>query len=438
MISCLMPTYNRMGTPAEYVVHEALECFMRQDHLDSELIICNDTPGQTLVFDHPRVRIFNTPRFANLSAKIQFMIDQAKGDLLCRWDDDDIHLPHRLSYSLTKLAENKEWRPSNYFFDCGHLKEVNGAGNSHVMSLWRRSVLADFIGENQGVYPQGFSGMEDQAFNRELRNAGISQEGERIPAQEIYYLYRWATGGYHLSGKGDSNKQNPHQSHWNEMGQHRVAAGTYQLRPHWRSNYPQDILLHLNQVPPHARKNPLDIQGYFNYQGLYDWITAQAPTGARFVEIGCLSGTSLCYWANKIREQGRRMEVTGVCLGIGVKDGLPDHVYQGSPGLLQNIRECGCEDLVNVLLTSSARAAAMIPNNSLDGAMIDACHRLHSIKTDLQLWWDKIKPGGWFFGHDYIGMGCPDVSVAVDQFFNVPRFSLQSPYADSCWAIQKV
>lgn len=437
MISCLMPTYNRMGTQAEYVVHEAVECFLRQDYTDSELIICNDTPGQSLVFDHPRVKVFNCSRFANLSAKIQFMIDKAQGDILCRWDDDDIHLPHRLSYSLKKLGDKKEWRPSNYFFDCGHLKEADGAANSHVMSLWRRSVLQDFTGANNGIYPQGFSGMEDQAFNRELRGCGQDSGGERIPTGEIFYLYRWATGGFHLSGKGGGPAHNPHQAHWDELGNHRTQAGTYYLRPFWRSNYHQDIWLHQNQVKPEHRRNPLDIQGYFNYPGLYDVIAQSMPTGAKLVEVGCLSGTSLCYLANKCREQGRRIQVTAVCLGIGVKDGQPDKVYQGSPGLLENIRACGCEDVVNVLLTSSTRAAAMHADKSLDFVFIDAAHDYHSVKTDLQAWWPKIKAGGILAGHDYIGMGCPEVPKAVDEFFNVPDLSLACPEAGSCWLKRK-
>lgn len=437
MISCLMPTYNRMGTPAEYVVHEALECFLRQDHTDSELIICNDTPGQAIAFDHPRVKVFNCSRFPNLSAKIQFMIDRAEGDILCRWDDDDIHLPHRLSYSLKKLGDKKEWRATNYFFDCGHLREVNGAANTHVMALWRRSVLQDFTGENKGVYPQGFSGMEDQAFNRELRACGQDSGGERVPTGEIFYFYRWATGGFHLSGKGGGPSHNPHQAHWDELGSRQSVPGTFQLRPHWRSNYHQDAWLYQRQRPEGQRKDPADIQGYFNFHGLYDMLARWAPTGAKFVEVGCLSGASLCYWANKCREQGRRITINAVCMGIGVKDGNPDQVYQGTPGLLQNIRECGCEDMVNVIATSSTRAAAIHADRSLDAVMIDAAHDYQSVKTDIQAWWPKIKQGGFLCGHDYIGMGCPDVSRAVDEFFNVPPLSLACQESGSCWIKQK-
>ena len=82
-----------------------MESFLRQDHPDKELLILNDTPGQKLVFEHPQVRIFNAQRrFPDLSAKIQYMIDRAAGDVFCRWDDDDLSLPWRLSYSLERLV----------------------------------------------------------------------------------------------------------------------------------------------------------------------------------------------------------------------------------------------------------------------------------------------------------------------------------------------
>ena len=117
-ITCLMPTYNR-ATGAMHLLEEAVESFLRQDCPDKELIICNDTPGQTLRCDAPGVVVLNTGRrFRTLSDKIQYMIDHSTGTYLCRWDDDDIHLPHRLSYSFRRLSEyteRLEWRSTNYW-----------------------------------------------------------------------------------------------------------------------------------------------------------------------------------------------------------------------------------------------------------------------------------------------------------------------------------
>jgi len=232
-ISCLMPTYNRIPA-GQFMIEEALHSFLLQDYEDSELIICNDTPDQQLKFDHDRVVVMNTDkRFETLSDKIQFMIDNSNGEYLCRWDDDDISLPHRLSYSIDKMRGGRlEWRSDNYFY-CPkeETNYVTGAGNTHVMSLWHRDVL-DAI----GGYPPKASGWEDQAFNHALFNSGVSERnGEEIPAEDIFYLYRWGVSHKHLSGSGGGEEGL--QNHYDAIGREYIAKGVFELDPHWSEDY---------------------------------------------------------------------------------------------------------------------------------------------------------------------------------------------------------
>lgn len=236
LISCLCPTYNRFPQLG-HLLEEAVECFLRQDHADKELLILNDTPGQKLRFDLPHVRIFNSERrLPDLSAKIQYLIDRADGDVFCRWDDDDLSLPWRLSYSLRRLAGAVEWRPENFWFASGERtwQENRFPGNSHVMAIFSRAALG-LIG---GRYPAGFSGGEDLTFNRLLAEAGRPSRGELIPTDEMFYVYRWGTGSRHLSGVSDGSAR-PHQSHWDALGRLPIARGTFTLRPHWRCDYLQ-------------------------------------------------------------------------------------------------------------------------------------------------------------------------------------------------------
>ncbi len=234
LISCLCPTFNRYPQLG-FLLEEAVECFLRQDHPNKELLILNDTPGQKLAFAHPQVRVFNSERrLPDLSAKIQYLIDRADGDLLCRWDDDDLSLPWRLSYSLAKLGDELEWRPENFWFASGDApwKEDHHPGNTHVMALWRRAAL-ELMG---GRYPAGFSGGEDLSFNRLLAEAGRPPRGELLPAGEMFYVYRWGTGSRHLSGVSDGSAR-PHQAHWDALGRLPIARGTFEVRPHWRREY---------------------------------------------------------------------------------------------------------------------------------------------------------------------------------------------------------
>lgn len=236
MISCLCPTFNRYPQLG-FLLEESVECFLRQGHADKELLILNDTPRQKLVYSGPearRIRIFNSElRLPDLSAKIQYLIDRAHGDVFCRWDDDDLSLPWRLSYSLAKLGDQPEWRPENFWFASGEQqwREDHHPGNTHVMAIFRRAAV-DLIG---GTYPAGFSGGEDLTFNRLLAQAGRPR-GELIPTAEMFYVYRWGTGSRHLSGISDGSPR-PHQAHWDALGRLPIKQGTFAIRPHWRRDY---------------------------------------------------------------------------------------------------------------------------------------------------------------------------------------------------------
>jgi FkbM family methyltransferase len=69
---------------------------------------------------------------------------------------------------------------------------------------------------------------------------------------------------------------------------------------------------------------------------------------------------------------------------------------------------------------TSTEAAERVPHHSLDFVYIDARHDYASVMEDLEAWFDKVRPGGIFAGHDYIDGMFPagefGVKSAVDQF----------------------
>lgn len=62
---------------------------------------------------------------------------------------------------------------------------------------------------------------------------------------------------------------------------------------------------------------------------------------------------------------------------------------------LKRYRKC------RILEMTSAEAAAVIPDKSLDLVYIDADHGYEAVIRDLDLWTPKIRPGGFIGGHDY-------------------------------------
>ncbi len=222
-ISCLMPTYNRFPKDG-WLVEEAVQSFMDQDYENKELLILNDTKDQFLIINrNDKVKIINTDlRFPNLGAKIKYLISKSSGDAFCRWDDDDLSLPHRLSFSVQRLGEDKlEWHPLNYWYKPSikmPAKEVHKAGNSHLMAMFRREIF-DYID-----YPNDCCGAEDQAFNQRIAAIGVNNQ-DILKPEEMFYIYRWGTDSIHLSGQRNM------QEHWDAIGNMPIEKGTYIINP---------------------------------------------------------------------------------------------------------------------------------------------------------------------------------------------------------------
>jgi hypothetical protein len=212
------------------VMEESVDRYSRQDHPHKELIVCNDTPGQELAFDHPQVRVFNVAtRFPNLGCKIAWMIGRARGDVLCRWDDDDVSLPWRLRTSLRRLGRSMHWAPHTFWFDDGRLSIPDGPACSHMMAIWRRGLL-----DRIGGYPVDYdprTALEDMVFDRKVKAAELYRERPRLRPAELFYVYRWNNGVFHLSGGQDG------AANWEAIGRRPVTPGVFPIRPRRRRDW---------------------------------------------------------------------------------------------------------------------------------------------------------------------------------------------------------
>lgn len=230
LISCLCPTYGRCGTRWQYLLEEAVESFLRQTDVHSELLILNDHPAQEVAFDHPRVRIINHPqRFRTLGEKYNALVSQASGELLAPWEDDDISLPYRLELSRERLGECDYFNPRRYWFlDQRGLHRDHPIGVGHNLSLFRRRAWQAVRG-----YPV-VTGMQDQKMDTRLVRHPHVQccvDEEPLAVSEWYYIYRWGVSPYHLSGQRNM------QRFYNSLHASDYPAGRFNLRPHWRQDY---------------------------------------------------------------------------------------------------------------------------------------------------------------------------------------------------------
>lgn len=82
-------------------------------------------------------------------------------------------------------------------------------------------------------------------------------------------------------------------------------------------------------------------------------------------------------------------------------------------------------------------AATRVEPGSLDFVFIDARHDYESVRSDLEHWYEKVRPGGIIAGHDYLSGHIPQgvygVKDAVDEYFGRHGLPVQATWGDLPW-----
>lgn len=155
LVTCIMPTCNRRR-----FVQRAVEYFLRQDYDRCELVVVDDGTdpvGDLMPLDR-RVRYFGLPSRASVGAKRNLACEQASGDVILHWDDDDWHAPRRVRYQVEALLEHGAdvcGINQILFYDCrdgsawtyGYPSTerfwLHGSSLCYRRSFWQRNRFAD-------------------------------------------------------------------------------------------------------------------------------------------------------------------------------------------------------------------------------------------------------------------------------------------------------
>ena len=238
-----MITYGRVDT-----LEESLHSFLQQDYPGpKELIIVNDYPLQTLIFDHPEVKIINLNyTFSTIGEKENFATELCNGDIICQWDDDDVALPNHLSNVFEQFTDDVNilhWETGVLCHITG-IEKVCWIGNSGI--VFRKSAW-----EAVGKHPKENAGY-DMTFIEKLHDYG-GRKFVKMPDDKASWFYMWGGRGYHMSGEGHDKPGKPnaiqrHSLHVENLRiQGKVPTGDVILKPHWNKNYKQmliDFLAH--------------------------------------------------------------------------------------------------------------------------------------------------------------------------------------------------
>jgi len=225
-----------------HLLEEALYSFLHQDYSGTkELIIVNDYPLQTLIFDHPEVKIYNLKEtFKTIGEKENFAIERCSGELIAVWDDDDIALSNHLNNINKFWAENTNilhWK-RGVFYNHPEITSIGWLGNSGI--VYSKKVWQEI----------GKSPIENAGGDTTLVSRIYSLGEEKVvfadpPDNEVSWWYRWAlpVPTYHQSGMGTDTPDRLDVVQRNSMfiEEQRIKGliptGEIKLIPKWNENY---------------------------------------------------------------------------------------------------------------------------------------------------------------------------------------------------------
>lgn len=184
-----------------------------------------------------------------------------------------------------------------------------------------------------------------------------------------------------------------------------------------------------------------DIDGWFEWQRIYDDWIRDAPDDGIIIEIGSWYGRSTCYGAKIVRESGKPIRFIAVDHCVGALKGYDASAHlmaRGDRGTIagdlhRNIIETGGKDSAMILVAESVRASSLFPDGSVYAVFVDGGHKKDVALADIAAWWPKLMSGGEMAGHDYNDT-CPGVIEAVREFFGR---DCPSARATNCWEIKK-
>ena len=220
------------------MLEEAIQSFLQQDYPGKkELVIVNDYPLQTLVYDHPEIKIINVDEtFITIGDKENFAIEACSGELIAVWDDDDIALPNHLSNVAKFWKEDTNilhWYRGVYYNEPA-ITEITFIGNSGI-------VYSKKVWEAIGRSPIENAGGDMTLVERIHKHGNIVYAS---PADnDVSWFYMWGGRGYHQSGQGYDIPGKPnvierHSIHiemLRKKGQ--IPTGTVLLKPNWKRDY---------------------------------------------------------------------------------------------------------------------------------------------------------------------------------------------------------
>jgi hypothetical protein len=173
-----------------------------------------------------------------------------------------------------------------------------------------------------------------------------------------------------------------------------------------------------------------EIDGWFDYEKVYDFLVSTCSTGGTFVECGAWLGKSSAYLADISEAKQVNLYI------VDSWKGSPNELYSDHKLARTNdvhalfITNMGTRKFKDIKALSH-EASTQFNDESCDVVFIDMEHTYNAVKNDIELWLPKVKVGGYLAGHDYT-KGWDGVIKAVDEKFR-DKITIDT----NCWIYRK-
>jgi predicted O-methyltransferase YrrM len=180
-----------------------------------------------------------------------------------------------------------------------------------------------------------------------------------------------------------------------------------------------------------------EIQGWFDYQNVFDIFIKSSQENSKIVELGCWKGKSSSYLLTEALNSGKMLDISFIDTWKGSIEHLDPECEFHEPGLLNNpdhIWEIFNQNIAkinypkNLFRRDTFDAVGYFEDASISFLFIDTAHEYEHVIKEIDAWYPKVKLGGIIAGHDYF---TPGVNQAVNEFFELvphPLISLNASW----------
>jgi glycosyltransferase involved in cell wall biosynthesis len=215
LVSCIMPTANR-----RLFVPQAIHNFLKQDYPDRELIVIDDGTDTVadLIPSASSIRYMRLERKHSVGAKRNVACQEARGEIIVHWDDDDWMAHWRLSYQVASLLKQgadicgldkvlyydtgsgQAWQ---FTYPKGGRPWVAGNTLCYTKAFWRMNPFPDMnVGEDSHFLwtdrPKSVATLPNATFYVALIHPGNTSP--KRPAGRLWHSYS-STEIRHLMGE---------------------------------------------------------------------------------------------------------------------------------------------------------------------------------------------------------------------------------------------